>query len=76
MESLAKEKMTLELKLANEKRDAVNEKENLSDELKGALEGKHKAQSLYEVSHAAVSSTSCGQRMLCISLPPYCTARV
>jgi hypothetical protein len=52
MESLANEKMTLELKLANEKRDAVNEKENLSDELKGALEGKHKAQSMYEVCHA------------------------
>ena len=51
MESLANEKMTLELKLANEKRDAVNEKENLSDELKSALEGKHKAQSMYEVGH-------------------------
>ena len=53
MESLTNEKMMLELKLANEKRDAMNEMENLSDELKSALEGKHKVQSMYEVRHRA-----------------------
>jgi hypothetical protein len=49
MENLASEKMVLELTLANEKRDAVNEKENLGDQLKNALEGLYKAQSAQEV---------------------------
>jgi hypothetical protein len=69
MESLANEKMTLELKLANEKRDAVNEKENLSDELKSALEGKHKAQSMYEVSHAVAVSAVDSAGAVAVSSP-------
>ena len=51
MENLASEKMILELTLANEKRDAVCEKENLGDQLRNALEGLYKAQSAQEVSH-------------------------
>ena len=51
MENLASEKMILELTLANEKRDAVCEKENLGDQLRNALEGLYKAQSAQEVSN-------------------------
>lgn len=50
MESLANEKRILELKLASDKRDAVNEKESLADRLKDALERSLKAESMYEVS--------------------------
>ena len=49
MESLANEKRLLELKLASEKRNAVNEKESLADRLKDALERSLKAESTYEV---------------------------
>ena len=52
MENLASEKMILELTLANEKRDAVCEKENLGDQLRNALEGLYKAQSAQEVSYS------------------------
>ena len=49
MESLANEKILLELKLASEKRAAVNEKESLADRLKDALERSLKAESMHEV---------------------------
>ena len=50
MESLAKEKILLEQKLAAEKEESINEKENLSDQLKHSLRDLKKFQSMYEVS--------------------------
>ena len=56
METLASEKLLLEMKLANEKKESVNEKENLSDQLRHAQDGFRRAQSMYEVRYPNLRS--------------------
>lgn len=51
MKNLADQKILLELRLANEKKESVNEKENLSDQLKDTLELLRKSQNMYEEEH-------------------------
>ena len=51
MKNLADQKFLLELRLENEKKESVNEKENLSDQLKSTLELLRKSQNMYAEEH-------------------------